>query len=426
MVTPWDHLCELSTSMPMLVVARSVLPALAIVWCACRADTRTGFRATARDSLGVAIVDNAGPLGLEHVPWMIDTVPVMDLGARQDDPHEQFGGSVIPLRLGNGLVVVATSGASELRFFDSTGAWLHSNGRSGQGPGEFQSLGWVASGPGDTLRTYDWSLRRLSVFSPAGSFVRSFTLASPGIERGAIPIAMLADGKILVGSTPFVRPGSRSGLARDTAPLMVYEEPGTPVDSFGRFPGAEALIQGTAKSVMVMSCPFGKTLVVAVAPDQDILYLGSEDTPEVDILTPRGRLTRIVRWRAAPVPVTDGDRTAYIQAMAGRARPGQGELQKRLEQMVREAPLPAQKPAYAGLLVGPRGTLWVQAYTAPDLTRQVPYQVFDSTGQWLGALTLPARFSARQIGDTFVLGTWKDQDDVDHVRLYRLLPRHPN
>jgi len=411
---------------PPSVVARALIPTVAAALCGCHADGHSTIRATVRDSSGIEIVANAAPLGAEHLPWTLDTVPIVDLGAREDDPHEQFSGVVIPLRLSNGHIVVATSGTSELRFFDPTGTWLHTIGRSGEGPGEFRSLGWLALGPGDTLRTYDWNLRRLSVISPAGKFVRSFDLASPGPRRGAIPLAVLTGGTILAGSTPFVTPGTPSGVTRDTAPLLVYGEAGTPVDSFGEFPGSEALIQGTEKSVTVMHCPFGKDLAVATVSGTSTIYVGSEDSPEVTIWSPAGLLTRIVRWHATAVPVTEHDRAAYVQAMEERAHPGQEEFQKRLVQMVREAPLPAQKPAYAGLVVGPRGTLWVQAYTAPEPDLPTPYQIFDSTGQWLGAITLPSRFKASQIGDDFVLGIWKDADDVDHVRLYRLSNRHPS
>lgn len=410
---------------PFALLPRAIpLVGALLLMASCAPDTRAVVRAVIRDSAGVAIVDNTVPLGPEHLPWAVDTVPVIDLGARHDDPHEQFSGTPTPRRLRTGQIVVA-AGETELRFFDSAGVWISSVGRSGAGPGEFRSLGWVALGSGDTVMTYDWGLHRVSAFSPDGRFVHSVTLTSPGIERAAIPLAMLGDGHILVGSTPFVRPGARSGVARDTAPILIYSPAGSPVDSLGRFPGSESLIQGTESSVMVMSCPFGKELVLAVAPGAGTIYLGTQDAPEVRLWEPTGRLTRVVRWHETPVPVTESDRTLYLQAMAERARPGQEEFQQRLERMVREAALPSHKPAYAGLVIGPDRTLWVQAYTAPDRTRPVPYQVFDSTGQWLGPITLPPRFTASQIGEGFVLGTWTDEDDVNHVRLYRLIRRQP-
>jgi hypothetical protein len=47
--------------------------------------------------------------------------------------------------------------------------------------------------------------------------------------------------------------------------------------------------------------------------------------------------------------------------------------------------------------------------------------VFDEGGAALGVVPLPPRFTPHQIGNDFVLGAWKDELDVEHVRLYRLL-----
>ena len=226
---------------------------------ACHPSSPASAHALARDSAGVAIIESSAPLGAEHLPWSVDTVPIIDLGAHEDDPHEEFGGTVIPVRLATGQIVVAVGSASELRFFDAGGVWLKSAGRSGQGPGEFQSLGWLSLGPGDTMRTYDWGLRRLSIFSPTGAFVRSALLKNPSPERGAIPFGVLVDGRIVVGGTRFVTPGFPSGVTRDTAPLLVYGEAGTAVDSFGSFPGSEALVQSDANSATVMGLPYGKS-----------------------------------------------------------------------------------------------------------------------------------------------------------------------
>ena len=49
------------------------------------------------------------------------------------------------------------------------------------------------------------------------------------------------------------------------------------------------------------------------------------------------------------------------------------------------------------------------------------WRVFDRTGRWSGTVTMPARFNPMDIGSDYVLGLWRDEDDVEHVRLYRLM-----
>ena len=57
--------------------------------------------------------------------------------------------------------------------------------------------------------------------------------------------------------------------------------------------------------------------------------------------------------------------------------------------------------------------------TPGDDTRR--YQVFDTTGQWLGAVTMPERFRPTDIGPDYVLGICQDEDDIEYIRLYPLL-----
>jgi hypothetical protein len=39
----------------------------------------------------------------------------------------------------------------------------------------------------------------------------------------------------------------------------------------------------------------------------------------------------------------------------------------------------------------------------------------------LGVIETPERFTIHQIGDDFVLGSWADELDIEHVRLYQLI-----
>ena len=46
--------------------------------------------------------------------------------------------------------------------------------------------------------------------------------------------------------------------------------------------------------------------------------------------------------------------------------------------------------------------------------------VFDSIGTLLGEVEAPLGFEPYHIGDDFLLGTWRDELDVEYVRLYSL------
>ena len=47
--------------------------------------------------------------------------------------------------------------------------------------------------------------------------------------------------------------------------------------------------------------------------------------------------------------------------------------------------------------------------------------MFDPSGEILGVVETPERFTIHEIGRDFVLGHWTDDMDVEHVRLYGLI-----
>jgi hypothetical protein len=229
----------------------------------------------------------------------------------------------------------------------------------------------------------------------------------------------MSDGRLIVQGQTVVTPNSEPGVRRDTVPLHVYDPAGKPNDSLGRFPAHEHIIETGRGRVSVSSLPFGKDLFVAVHDSR--LYVGTSDRPEFLILRSHGGLERIVRWKANPVPVTSADIDAYIAAFGEGWRPGLEEMRDRLLRLLRETPFPKWKPAYAGLLIGPEGSIWIRRYTEPDRMAPTAFEVFDSTGAWLGAADMPVGYNPTQLTSTHVIGTWRDADDVTHVRVYRLV-----
>ncbi len=93
---------------------------------------------------------------------------------------------------------------------------------------------------------------------------------------------------------------------------------------------------------------------------------------------------------------------------------------QRLEHMLNEMPFPETMPAHAGILVDEAGNLWVGEYRRPG-DDQPRWNVFDPEGHWLGTVDTPPRFAIDQIGDDFVLGRYRDELDVEYVRLYKLI-----
>jgi hypothetical protein len=114
-----------------------------------------------------------------HTPrnLQLSSLPSFDVGRAEGAPGHELYRVTGAVRLADGRVVVANSGTSQLRFFDSTGRYLSSAGRRGGGPGEFTGNLKLLPYQGDSLLVWDARLLRFSLFEASGKFVR--TLAIP-------------------------------------------------------------------------------------------------------------------------------------------------------------------------------------------------------------------------------------------------------
>jgi hypothetical protein len=89
-------------------------------------------------------------------------------------------------------------------------------------------------------------------------------------------------------------------------------------------------------------------------------------------------------------------------------------------------------PAYGRVIVGTDGTIWRERFdpAAPPagygLARAdagARWDVHDTTGAWLGPVTLPPRFHLTDAGDDWVAGIHVGDDDVHSPRVYALRRR---
>jgi hypothetical protein len=402
--------------------AVGILPPI-LVLAACASGDTPAVRALVRDSAGIAIVENAAPLAPDSVAMVVDSARVLEIGG-SGDARTEFGRVAGTVRLGDGVIVVADGGNSELRFFDSAGAWQRTVGRKGAGPGEFEMIGGLYRLESDSLAVFDINQRRVSVFGADGALKRGMTL-SGSLQDGFPSVIGVMGGDLLVRIETFSQ-SQQSGNRRDTMPILRYPRWATPSLPLGAFPGWELHSEvstnsaGQIASITNTILPFGWMLWVGISKDR--LHVGTADRYEIASHDSTGRITRLVRWVHAPVPVTDADIATVKQQMLAGFRPGAEAQRDRLSETLERMTFHSTKPAYDGFVAGDDGALWVRRYDQPAEDLPARYDVFDRDGQWLGHVTFPPRFTLHHAGPGYALGVWQDPDEVDHVRLYRLRP----
>jgi len=369
-----------------------------------------------RDSAGVTIVENTAPVWRDGAGWTLTPKPTASIGVLDGAAEYQLFQVSGTVRLSDGTIVVANGGTKQIRFYDASGKFLRSVGREGGGPGEFKQLGGLFRLPADTIAAFDWNLRRVSLFSPTGELVRSFLLTVPGNSGFLSPVGTLGDGRFLVQKNVVFMSGKVStGASRDSVTFYVADSVGTLVDTVGTFIGSERYVMADKNMMSVTSLAFGRESYMA-ACDSSVVF-GANDTYAFEQLDPTGRLERIVRRTHETVPVTNADISAYKDEQIAEAT--DANWRRLEERMLAAMPYATTMPAYNALRTDALGNVWVQEYTAPGDSSNV-WTVFNREGWMLGPVTVPHGFQVRDIGADYVLGLWKDENDVEHVMEYGL------
>jgi len=387
---------------------------------ACATDAGAGAEYTMVDSAGVTVVTNVSGSWTEATAWRVAAEPTVDIGVLEGEPEYQLFRARDALRLSDGRIVVANAGTNELRFFDAQGIHVRTVGRQGNGPGEFEGLGIVRPFPGDSLLAYDFNLTRASVFDSHGTFGRSYRVVPPTEGGFGFAVDALSDGTLIVRSPLMFQGGMSEGAQRRDEDYYTISAAGEFLDSVGTFPGGESFVEtardGNNFMVMLTQPPFGLTSVLA-AHDMQVCF-GSGDTYEVRCFLSDGTLTRIVRLDLPPRAVTPADVEGYKQQELAEAE--DDNARRRLESRFGEMPVRGTMPPYDDIEIDAAGNFWVREYAwQSGIERR--WTVFDQEGRMLGDVTTPADFRITQIGEDFMLGVWRDDLDVEHVRMYELI-----
>lgn len=369
------------------------------------------------DSAGVRIVRSEAPAwsGPDEA-WRVEPDPVVDIGNDPADSTQHLFAVAGVRRLSDGRLAVGDAGLSQIRFFDAEGRFLHGVGRDGEGPGEFSGIRAVFRCGGDTLMVADRD-RRLQVFTDTGAFVRTETVV-PHLQDRPLGIeGVSSDCASVLARGLDVGPDSNYRVTLHWSDMRSATR-----DTVATFPWLATFTLPDGP----MALPYG-AWAHWVTADRGV-YVSGGKAPEVRAYDRGGRLTRIVRWSERGQPITEADRLRF---------------ERRRERLLRENPTradvpdpddfvyPERKPLVAGMLVDDEGNLWARPYPpdAPGFVHLMEpergrppevWRVFDGEGRWLGRVEMPADLEVMDVHGGLVVGLWRDDLDVQHVRLHRI------
>ncbi len=376
------------------------------------------WQGSVTDSAGVQIVSNTGDgvWGPDEA-WTVETDLV--IGTAEGEPEYQFG-QISGIDVGSdGRVYVIDQQASEVRVYSPDGEFVAVMGRAGAGPGELsQNAGPLFVGPGDTVQVPDIAQQRVTRYTAAGEPAGSYALP---LAEG-IPVRwMEANDQDLVmqamimqlPNQPQVEPRNlilRRGPSGEVEDTLLEMPIGKTVDFAGDQPSI----------TMFESEP-----VWALGPEGR-LYFGINSEYSINVHSPEGELVRIIRKPGERRPISDSDEAEFRRIVeklwADRGMPPQA-----MEMMSQALSFAEFYPAYANMLGGPEGSLWVQGVQTPDeLAGQgqafdmqdlgsARWEVFDDRGRLLGTVRMPPRFTPLMFRGDAVYGVLRDDLDVQYA-----------
>lgn len=385
------------------------------------------------DSAGIPIVTSLAPQWGPGDGWTVEPVPLVEIGTVTGAPEYQFSEVVAVVRLGNGSVVVADRGASELRSYDAAGSFQWASGRFGEGPGEFQSLDFVGRTAGDALVSYDSSLMRAQLFDSRGQLVRTLQVSAPAGEATRLGSVSdkavgVVNGRLIVR---FIDLGARmeTGIVRWPNERLVSIDLGTgETRSLLVVPGHEAVVEwGDDGGYRHGRYTFSRMPEYESAGDR--LAVIDTEAYLVRFVSPDdGSIERMVRREVEPRVVTDAIFEAHLDGIIGLFDDMPTDRVRQVRQMWRDTPRSPWLPVLRSVHVDAAGNLWLAPYHIVGADPP-PFEIHAPDGTWLGSVAIPPGVERAfiqyqtpymEIGEDYILGVWKDDLDVQYVRMYRI------
>lgn len=381
---------------------------------ACAESGTSGSPATRTDSAGVEIVESTVPAWTTETAPVVSAAPTLRIGSVDGPEETQLFEVRFATVLSDARIVIGNSGTSELRFFGPDGSFEFAVGGEGEGPGEFGFISSVYSRlPGDTLRVFDGSTRRITEFTGSGDLVRSVALDPPEIgDFGVFFSGTFQDGRLAVNTLELPPTGEMSDgdLVRGERTYWALDAVDAAAGEVARLLDPERLVQIVDGGVRIYRLEY-RIAEQAVAHAD--LVVASTDRHEVRWYTPDGALRRIARWEGELRELTPDMFEEWLDGLEG------GPEVVANTRALNEDRLPSRLPTMQSLLVDEAGNAWLRGYEVtpsdPDL-----WTVISADGEWLGTVEFPPGLQPYEIGEDYVIGLWRDELDIQYVHLHEL------
>lgn len=366
-----------------------------------------------RDSAGVRIIENADAQISSLAVIQVDS-PGLRIGTVTGPaPYQLFDVRGVT-QLSDGTIAVLNGGSHEIRFYDSTGGFLRSTGRHGNGPGEFRfPVGMVRSA--DTLIVIDMSARRFTYIGPDGRLVRT----KPSTVGLSGFVAFL-DSSTFLAAEPLRHRSEGEGIFQRPYVARAVDIESGVADTLGTFGTLAEMRTFAGEIVATTRVPF--TVHPGFRVSDGEIYVAEGHTSDIRVFDRDGQLIRVIRTTLAPSPVTAADYSRYVEHEIARL----GMLPSTSEQAAHRGDLrriydamnpPSVEPYYDELFLTAENDVWVRRFNAFAADFQ-EWIRFSASGRVVEIIRLPATVRVRDMQESSALGVTVDSLGVEYVERY--------
>ncbi len=334
--------------------------------------------------------------------WTLSDRPTLEIGPAQGVEWGRIAGVAWHPR---GLVMASDVLSHRVAVYDTEGRRIMNAGRAGDGPGEFLGMSAPMACDSTSVTVWDSGHDRISAFGLDGELKREFSQgelraadASGGIWSPR-RLRCAVDGTFVLSSERLPMPPVEGPQTREVR-LEITSPSGERV-VIGSF-SIDAIMVGGDLGPQ----PLGATTLIATAPDR--IYAARSDSFLVHAFSRSGEPLGVIGDGHVGRKIDSGVIERFLAPGTAASRA-----------WYRDMEFPERLPVMSALLVDDEGNLWIREH-ALDPREAATWQVYDSGGAHLATVRMPAGFIASDVAATGVLGIWRDEYDVDHVRVYAL------
>jgi hypothetical protein len=267
---------------------------------------------------------------------------------------------------------------AHIKVFNSSGDYLMTIGRRGEGPGEFVQVSDIQITPENELMVYDRRLAKLTFFSLDGDYLRTILMRGKQVFN----LMLTSQGNFVFYTADFKR-------RNDSAHFNVANA----VEEYSSdFDFIKTIAKDKYRSTtLLQSWMMGRFF----SPDR--VVCGHSETYEICFYDSKGEVEKKVSKEFKPIAISDSEK----------------EIRG-----ITEKETPKYFPAFEDFSLDEEGRLFVKTYERHEDGKQFLYDVFDSEGRYTIKTQLPGLPKYWKNGKMYTIE--EDESGFQYVKRYKV------